>query len=214
MFGVDRGLEFNERCSLLRAVSGHDEFIESLNVQVNYADSLVNHHALELMILDKSGCLAQVYSRVQWDPEEIVDRAVELSQKSAQKSGIFSRITRLGPGICSAVIIALMPKCPLCWAAYLSFFGVTATQSFLSRGSVLGLAFASLFVFLVVIARRGFIAKAKLPFAVSVIGAVGLIIAMPLEAHWSFRVVSLIFLMLGSFLSSNLRVSGQEYAAK
>ncbi len=211
MFGADRGLKFDERCSLLRAVSEHDEFIESLNVQVNYADSLVNHHALELMMFDKIGRLSRVYSRVQWEPAEIVNRAIELSEKLDRKSSIFSRKTGLVPAFCSATIIALMPKCPLCWAAYLSFFGITATQSFLSRGSVLGIAFACLFVFLVVIVRRGFIAKTWIPFVVSAIGAVGLFIAMPLELHWSFRAASLAFLMLGSFLSANFRVPVHEY---
>ena len=112
--------------------------------------------------------------------------------------------TELVPVFGSALIIALMPKCPLCWAAYLSFFGISTTQVFLSQRFVLGLAFCFLSVFVAVVGRRCWLAKSTLPFIVSVTGAIGLLVAMPLELHWSVRALSMSSLLLGSFLSAKI----------
>lgn len=204
VFANDHGLELGNNCNVLRAVDRHDEFIEAFDVQVNYADSIVNHHAIELLLLNKEGKLATVYSRIQWQPEDVAERVETLvTQPLSQgrsRSGRLEYLCAFG----SATLIAIMPKCPLCWAAYLSFFGITTTQGFLSQKFVLGLALMLLAVFLAVVGWRCWLANLRLPFAISLLGAIGLVAAMPLDLHWLFRGVSLTLLMLGSFLSSNI----------
>jgi len=209
-FGADRGLKFGESCSLLRATSGHEEFLDGLNVQVNFADSLVNHHALELMILDRNGNLSEVYSRIQWDPDEIVNRVLDLCKEPEKTHSGAMKNTGLASVFGSALIVAVMPKCPLCWATYLSFFGISTSQGFLSQRFVLGLALVFLSIFVFVVGRRCWLAKSIVPFAATLSGAIGLLIAMPLELHWTLRGMSLAFLMLGSFLSVRLPVLKSE----
>ena len=137
-----------------------------------------------------------------FEKTEFQDQDGNIKQQRENSSTL--KGTGLVPVFGSALIVALMPKCPLCWAAYLSFFGISTTQVFLSQRFVLGLAFCFLAVFVGVVGRRCWLAKSTLPFIVSVIGAIGLLVAMPLELHWSVRALSMSSLLLGSFLSAKL----------
>ena len=78
-------------------------------------------HRLEAYVLDRNGRVAASFERLHWDEQEVVDRAVEVLAERNKPA----RIATPMMGTLASVAIAFFPKCPVCWAAYLSMLGVT-----------------------------------------------------------------------------------------
>ena len=98
---------------------------------VNFIESLVNRHRVEVYILDAKGQIASVFERIHWNEQEVVDRAIEVLQERQQDASqapekpVANRKTS-SPllGSLASLALAFFPKCPICWAAYLSVFGI------------------------------------------------------------------------------------------
>jgi len=202
LFGTERGFVFDENSVFLRIDGSHEEFIDSLNLQVSYLGSAVSHHASELFILDHGGQVIDSFSRTDWSPRDIHDAISNLPSDS--KTTVLPVINSI-MGFGSALLFALMPKCPLCWASWLSLFGITTT-GFVSQKIVLSIASVCLATFLAVCWWRYWRSGRLLPFCVSVLAAVGITIAMVFELGWGFRLVCLVGLVFGSCSSSGIHI--------
>jgi protein SCO1/2 len=77
VYGQDRAVRMDEDHRLLRAVEGNDALRSYFELGVNFGESLVNRHRIELFILDATGRIAVSFERLHWDEEQIVARAVE-----------------------------------------------------------------------------------------------------------------------------------------
>lgn len=138
-YGQDRGVRLDAGHRLLRATEGLDALRRHFKLGVNFIESLVNRHRLEVYILDAEGRIAASFERIHWDEQQVVARAIdvltekggestfEVSPESADPltrrntaSVIFVTLASLG--------VAFFPKCPICWAAYLSVFGIAGFQ--------------------------------------------------------------------------------------
>jgi protein SCO1/2 len=134
-YGVNRGVRLNRNHRMLRAIDGIDALRKHFKLGVNFIESLVNRHRIEVYILDAKGRIAASFERIHWDEQQVIDRAVEvltekedepkpeLLQEKAERppsrkstSTVFGTLASLG--------VAFFPKCPICWAGYLSVFGV------------------------------------------------------------------------------------------
>jgi protein SCO1/2 len=68
-----------------------------------------------------------VFERIHWNEQQVVERAIEIlheesgnnSQASNKRNAAASTM-----GTLASLAIAFFPKCPICWAAYLSVFGI------------------------------------------------------------------------------------------
>lgn len=83
-YGADRNFIFSERHRSLRLIN-NDEFkylAGYLGLGVNYAGSIVNHHRIELFLLDRHGKVVREFSQIQWDVDEIVKELEEISGQS------------------------------------------------------------------------------------------------------------------------------------
>lgn len=133
-YGEHRGVEFAERHRMLRTRVGIEPLCRHFKLGVNFIESLVNRHRLEVYLLDAEARVAAHFERVQWNEKEVVERARDLLSESLRSgnsaiprqpryvaSPIFGTVIALG--------LALFPKCPLCWAAYLSVFGIAGLGS-------------------------------------------------------------------------------------
>src|SRR6185295_9869795 len=95
---------------------------------VNFIESLVNRHRVEIYILDANGRIARVFERIRWEEEEVVNQAADLLGEStevdqpAEKRS--QRATSSVVGSLASLALAFFPKCPICWAAYMSLFGI------------------------------------------------------------------------------------------
>jgi len=131
-YGAHRGVRFDSKHRLLRTRDGLDALRKHFKLGVNFIESLVNRHRIEIYILDAKGRVAGYFGRIQWDEKQVVRRAVEvLKENRAAKPAVHSRARFASPafGTALALGLALFPKCPLCWAAYLSLFGIAGLES-------------------------------------------------------------------------------------
>ena len=125
-YGEHRGIETNEHHRLLRALDGIDSIRKHFKLGVNFIESLVNRHRVELYLIDSKGRIAEMFERIHWTEEDVVNRAEQLLKeksyetKPAKSSGATASLM----GSLASVALAFFPKCPICWAAYMSVFGI------------------------------------------------------------------------------------------
>jgi len=131
-YGRHRGVKFAPQHRLLRAPEGVDSLRKHFKLGVNFIESLVNRHRIEVYLLDREGQVAASFERIQWNESDVVGRARELltEYENRNASGV-TRSSIASPvlGSTVALALALFPKCPLCWAAYMSFFGIAGLGS-------------------------------------------------------------------------------------
>lgn len=149
-YGGNRDVSFGERHRMLRSMSGIDALREHFQLGVNFVDSLVNRHRVEAYILDQGGRIASVFTRIHWHEQEVVDRAIDVLREPEDLVSKQARRTMEGRtdawkgansilGVLPSVGFALFPKCPFCWAAYVSLFGIASLERLLSTPFMYGL---------------------------------------------------------------------------
>jgi protein SCO1/2 len=120
-YGAHRGVTFAPHHRLLRTRDDLDSVRKHFKLGVNFIESLVNRHRIEIYILDATGRVAGYFGRIQWNEKEVVQRALEVQrEKTSLRRNFASPVF----GTAVALGLALFPKCPFCWAAYLSLFGI------------------------------------------------------------------------------------------
>ena len=131
-YGRHRGVQFAPQHRLLRAPEGIDSLRKNFKLGLNFIESLVNRHRIEVYILDSQGRVAGSFERIRWDEKDVVSRAKEILKEDRNVAEVeTSRGSLASPffGTAVAIGLALFPKCPLCWAAYLSLFGIAGLES-------------------------------------------------------------------------------------
>ena len=129
-YGATRGFHFDEDCRMFRVSSGFQQIVQTLELGVNFTGSQVNGHRIEFFLLNENGEIVNAFVRLQVDPEQVVAAAQDLVAHSALKGPQTSREGSIGGGIHAStgfalgVITAILPKCPACWASYMSALGV------------------------------------------------------------------------------------------
>lgn len=124
-YGDARRFTFDDDTRLLRAVSGMDDLRAALGLGVNFVASLVNRHRIELHVLDAQGHVAATYARLGWDEADVVATAQALAEAPARRAAPAGLAVI---GSAASVVAAFFPKCPMCWAAYLSLFGIASLE--------------------------------------------------------------------------------------
>jgi cytochrome oxidase Cu insertion factor (SCO1/SenC/PrrC family) len=72
-YGSDRGLEFDERCQLLRSTGSFDPIRDALDLGVGYGSATVNRHRIELFLIDRAGAIVHSRLRRLWQAQEVAD---------------------------------------------------------------------------------------------------------------------------------------------
>lgn len=205
LYGEQRALRFNERHRLLRAPDGLDALRKHFKLGVNFIESLVNRHRIEVYILDAQGRIAASFERVQWDETEVVARALEtlaedrdvVSVEQPSKKPRSSVLSPVG-GTVIALALALFPKCPLCWAAYLSLFGIAGLES-IPYSPWLMPVLALLLLFNVTsVYLRSRTGGGMLPFYLVLFGAIALIIAKMFAGLAPIAIAGVVLTLIGS----------------
>jgi len=132
-YGATRGFRFDEDSRMFRVSSGFQQIVQTLELGVNFTGSQVNGHRIEFFLLNASGETVSAFVRLQIDPEQIVTAAQDLVSNSALRcpqtslEGSLSRGINATASFALGVITAILPKCPACWASYMSAFGVAGS---------------------------------------------------------------------------------------
>ena len=131
-YGRNRGVSFNLRHRMLRAIDGIEPLRRHFKLGVNFIESLVNRHRVEAYILDHRGQVAAVFERMHWEEEELVQQAADILQEqcitSEGKTSLQKQSASPLVGTLFSIGFAFFPKCPICWAAYLSVFGIAGLE--------------------------------------------------------------------------------------
>jgi protein SCO1 len=76
-YGCDRGVVFGDDVRFFRTRSGLDQLSTTLRLQVNYGPATINRHQIESYVLDAYGRVARAFTRLQWEPADVLDAALE-----------------------------------------------------------------------------------------------------------------------------------------
>ena len=164
LFGQNRGFQFHDDARFFRTPGNFEALRSAFDLGVNYIGSTPNRHRIELYVLDARGRVVATFSRMQWD---VADVLAELSKTRVLRDAVLSSIAPL--------IIALLPKCPLCLGAYLAALGVSGLQIAPHRSWILALSLLFVIVNLAMIYRRSRRTANRFPFGLAVFGAATLV---------------------------------------
>ena len=130
-YGEQRGLQLQDGHRMLRAVDGIDAIRKHFRLGVNFVQSLVNRHRIEVYILDRDGRVTASFERLHWEEQEVVERAIDVMNEATPAAPLSTQRKIASPvaGSFASLALAVFPKCPLCWAGYMSFFGVAGLES-------------------------------------------------------------------------------------
>ena len=205
-YGLNRGFIFHPFHKIGRVLDGQFSILKDyLNLSVNYSGSIVNVHAIEMYILDANGNIAHSYERLQWDIEEVIQRLEGVASQAAsppQKLTPVKSAAQMLWSVALPIFVAFFPKCPLCWAAYMSLFGLTSLQAIPYSPWLRTLFIALLFINLAIIYISSKRRKRLLSFAFSLIGTM-----LILLAGFVFDHKLLLWTGLGMILISSLLIS-------
>jgi len=137
-YGQNRGMRLDEYHRMLRTVNGVNALRSHFKLGVNFIESLVNRHRLEVYVLDYAGRIATSFERLHWDEEKVVTSALEvLNEKSDHSTTNHPPVSATQAnrkatlpmfGAFASLAVAFFPKCPICWAAYMSVFGIAGLE--------------------------------------------------------------------------------------
>ena len=88
VYGQDRGVRMDAGHRMLRATADNDALRRHFELGVNFVESLVNRHRVEVYILDAEGRIAASFERIHWDEQQVVTRAIEVLKEKESCSGI------------------------------------------------------------------------------------------------------------------------------
>ncbi len=198
-YSNNRGFSFSEYNRVFR-VDEKDlpALKEYFGTAASYSGSLVTQHSLELFLLDKKGRIIKSQKYIEWDNVHLIK-----ALKKQSWLPVPLLFLRAVPASLVSLGIAFFPKCPFCWAAYLSVFGIstgTAMRSYDPRIKLL-LIFL-LVVNLVVISRRAWLRRFFLPLYITIAGVLLLLPSFREDGGNELAVYGAILIFTGSLLNS------------
>jgi protein SCO1/2 len=219
-YGQNRGVRMDAGHRMLRATDGVNALQRHFKLGVNFIESLVNRHRIEAYILDAEGRIAASFERIHWDEEQVVDRTIEvLKEKSDETtsevpaepadhpaprktvSTVFGTLASLG--------VAFFPKCPICWAAYLSMFGIAGLEKIPYATWLQPVLVAVMLINLASVWFRGHSTRRMSAFYLVSAGAVAILVSKT-GLGWEFAAVWGVTLTIAGSLLSALSPSPQR----
>jgi protein SCO1/2 len=192
----DRGFKLDSNNLVLRVTQGGEEVRRYFSNGVNFVGTLVNWHRVELFVLDSRGEVVRNFERRAWTAEQVMHGLQEILAAGAVRH----RFWQLTPAAW-ALLLALLPKCPICGATYLSVTGLAALPLLDDWTRLWPVALGMLLLNVFFLARAARISRRIAPVVVSGLGAV--VIVGPGLAYGSSVAMGIGFalVLIGSLLS-------------
>jgi protein SCO1/2 len=208
-YGESRGMRFDGRHRMLRTMEDFAGLRDHFKLGVNFVESLVNRHKVEAYLLDAQGRIDSCFERVHWDEEQLAARSIALLEEAGKpdtppdpntKSHRHAAAHALG--VFAAVALAFFPKCPLCWASYLSVFGIAGLEQVPYSPWLQPFFVAVMFINLATVWFRRRSTAGTIALWLVATGT-GAILVFQLAFGWkSAAICGLLLTMAGSFLSA------------
>jgi len=137
-YAQSRGMVMDARNRVMRSAEGVAELRAHFELGVNFIGSIVNRHRIEAFLVVAQGNITASFERLQWDERQIMSEAIALAaQTDATAPEGAPRATAPVPPTkrkrvqhwlapLAYLAMALLPKCPICGATYLSLSGIMA----------------------------------------------------------------------------------------
>lgn len=167
-----RGLALSAGARVLRSPHDFNALRAYFGLGVGFVRSIVSRHRIELYLLDESGRVAASFTRLEWSEDEVVLRlsqlvaAADVSAPSRASPPARALFALLPP-----VLLALVPKCPLCWAAYLSVLGIAGLERLPFPGFAAPMLLALVALNVLFVLWRGHAKRQYWPFFCGLSGA-------------------------------------------
>ena len=205
-YGQSRGVVMDDGNRLLRTTNGFIALCNHFKLGVNFVESLVNRHKVEAYVLDTDGRMAASFERIRWDEQQVVDRTVELlNEKNDDIKIVPSQKSTAAPqmlGTFASVGLALFPKCPLCWAGYLSMFGIASLEKIPYSPWLQPLLIAAMLINLASVWLRRRSPGGTPAFCLVVAGALAIVVSRPAFGwEWTAN-LGIALTLTGSLLSA------------
>lgn len=210
-YGLTRKFLFDENNKMFRVPYEFNSVVRAFDLGVNFNESLVNQHRVELFLLDKEGAIKQSFLRLDTEIEIIINALKEIlrDEKSAENriltfNKLQRRIKSKTNGVLSvflSIVIAFFPKCPICWAVYLSAFGVSSLQSIPYSPWLVPWLLLAIVLNLFILYRSARIRNGLVPFFISFFGFLfvgsGYLLSLRLAS-----ILGVILIFIGAILNS------------
>lgn len=72
-YGRARGLHFGNSVRMFRAVAGQSRLAEFFGLRVGYTGTMVNHHGLELYLVDADVQIVRTWARIPWEIPDVLN---------------------------------------------------------------------------------------------------------------------------------------------
>jgi protein SCO1/2 len=207
VYGHRRNVRLDKHNRMLRTVDGFEPLRRHFQLGLNFIESLVNRHRLEVYVFDKKGRIAGSFERLHWDEQEVVAKAVEVlnetedePRKKPQRA-----INSTLFGTLASIAVAFFPKCPFCWAAYLSVFGIASLEQIPYSPWLKPLLIGVMAINLISVWLRGRATNRMLGFYLVLSGAT-LILAT------NFSLIGVALTMLGSLIATKQHKKHKQFA--
>jgi protein SCO1/2 len=188
-----------------RIPAGMLQMLSYFDSGVNYIGSVVNQHATELFIVGPDGQITNRFQQLQWQvPEVIAELRKQLTRDRRRK--VFPQSLRsLLRNIVSflpSISIAFLPKCPLCWASYVSVLGITDIQILNFTPWLLPALVVLLVIHLLSLLKGADKRNGLLPFFLALAGAFCILLfGLWMNVRWS-GYIGTALILCGSVLNS------------
>ena len=201
-YSETRGVVFNEDNRAFRIPSAMPSIQNYFDSGVNYIGSIVNQHTVELFILDKNGIIQQSFVRSEWNIRSIITEVTDLLNDAhhGKKINPGRKLSNLFSPLFSLIII-FSPKCPICWAFYLSLLGITNVRMLQMTNWLLPIFLLLLSISLFASYRKARIRNGLMPIYISMAG-----MSIILLFWWLMKIhpagyLGIALIMVGSLLN-------------
>jgi protein SCO1/2 len=198
---TNRGLMFDEYTKGFMVDKGMDILLSHLEPGVNYNGALLNHHTSELFLLNDKGKSFTRIPGIEWDNKKIIEKVEKLGKKNSKPLLSIKHVLNNIASVFFSFLLIFFPKCPFCAAAYLSMFGISTYDFFRIKAWAFPLFISFLLLNLFALFWMGRKRKWHLPFYLSLLGAVCILLSVFAEEKTWVKYVGMGLVIISSLLN-------------
>lgn len=203
-YGNNRKFNFSENHRMFRTIDGIQPLMDTLKLGVNFKGNTVNVHRVEVYVINPEGEIVQSFLRFQANPQLIVNEIERLINGQLTVEPIQKKVSKIQhfTTVVFPVLVAFFPKCPMCWASYLSLLGISGLSNIPYSPWLLSVFTGIALINLMVLFKRARLRNGLIPFYFACVGTIILISNFWLQLSLFISIFGILLLGIASLLNS------------